>query len=88
MKLKYNFVLQEVAGTFIAVAVGDGARKFHGMMKLNESGKRIFELIQQEDDVDSVVKILSDEYEADPELLRSETEKILNCLRKENLLDE
>ena len=35
MKLKYNFVINEVAGSTVAVAVGDDAAKFKGFIKMN-----------------------------------------------------
>ena len=35
MKLKYNFVINEVAGSTVAVAVGDDAAKFKGFIKMS-----------------------------------------------------
>ena len=43
MKLKYNFVVNEVAGNMVAVAVGDDVTKFNGFIKMNRKGAEIFE---------------------------------------------
>lgn len=45
MKLKYNFVIQRVSGKPVAVAVGQDNEKFNGMIKLNNSGELIFQLL-------------------------------------------
>ena len=48
MKLKYNFVANEVAGKTVAVAVGESAEKFSGFMKMNSTAAKIFELLKEE----------------------------------------
>ena len=35
MKLKYKFIVREVAGQSVALAVGDDNKYFNGMIKLN-----------------------------------------------------
>ena len=46
MKLKYKFVVREIDGTHVAVAVGKDNEKFNGMIKLNKSGAVIFNLLK------------------------------------------
>ena len=41
MKLKYKFVVKEVAGKPVALAVGKDSVRFNGMINLNETGKII-----------------------------------------------
>lgn len=86
MKLKYDFVLQEVGGLYMAVAVGEGAQAFKGMIRLNESAKRIFELIQEKDSEDAVVEALKEEYEAEEAILRASVDNVMGQLKKEGLL--
>lgn len=66
MKLKYNFVVQEVAGLYMAVAVGDKANEFSGVINLNDTAKFIFELIQQGLSEDEIISRLMVEYEGEP----------------------
>lgn len=49
MKLKYKFVVQNVSGKPVAVAVGQDNEKFNGMIKLNASGEMIFKLLSEGD---------------------------------------
>ena len=44
MKLKYDFVIEEVAGQKIAMVVGDDADK-SGFMQLNDTGVYILNLL-------------------------------------------
>ena len=38
MKIKDGFVLEEVGGSYLAVAVGECAGNFNGMVRLNGTG--------------------------------------------------
>ncbi len=60
MRLKTGFVLRNVAGSYVAVATGEESHEFHGMVKLNETAKIIWECLEkglsEEKIVDTLVK--------------------------------
>lgn len=41
--MKKGFVLREVAGQFMVIATGEASRQFHGMIRLNQTGKEIWQ---------------------------------------------
>ncbi len=43
MKIKNGFVLREIAGQAIVIAAGEASRDFHGMIKLNATGKLVWQ---------------------------------------------
>lgn len=86
MKLKYQLAVQEIAGTYMAVAVGTDARKFNSVINLNETGKEIVELLQQETTVDAMVEVLSRKYEGEENVIRASVEKVIQKLTDEGLL--
>ena len=43
MRIKEGFVLREVAGQNVVIATGEASKSFHGMIKLNETGRVIWE---------------------------------------------
>ena len=49
MKLKDGFVLEEVGGAYLAVAVGDSANSFNGMVRLNGTGAFFWNLMKERD---------------------------------------
>ena len=48
MKLKYDFLIMEMNGEYSAVAVGEDAAKFHGMIKLNAVSADIMEQLKED----------------------------------------
>lgn len=43
MRIKEGFVLREVAGQAVVIATGEASKGFHGMIRLNETGRVIWE---------------------------------------------
>ena len=49
MKIKEGFVLEEVGGSYLAVAVGDRASSFSGLVRLNGTGAFLWNLMKDKD---------------------------------------
>ena len=49
MKIKSGFVLEKVGGDYLAVAVGELADSFNGMVKLNETGAFLWNCLAEAD---------------------------------------
>ena len=87
MKLKYDFVINEVAGQFVAVAVGDGLTEFNGFIKLNDVGADIFNELKNDVTVDDVVNALKAKYSDTPDAEIKETvEEFVGKLKESNIL--
>ncbi len=72
MKLKYNFVTNEVADKIVAVAVGDDMTAFNGFIKMNETGAFIFNMLKDEVTEEEIVTAMIKEYpDATEEEIRS-----------------
>lgn len=67
MKLKYSFEFAELGDETVAVPLDSNAHEFHGVIKLNETAKFIFELLAEETTVDNIVKTLSEKNPDTPE---------------------
>ncbi len=75
MKLKYKFVIRNIDGKYIAVAVGRDNEKFRGMIKLNDTGCFIFERLSSETDAERIARELAENYSISPaDALQSVTE--------------
>lgn len=75
MKLKYNFVINEVADKMVAVAIGGDLEKFNGFIKMNETGAEIFEILKNDVTEDEVVAILLEKH---PDATKEEVTEIVN----------
>lgn len=49
MKIKSGFVLEKVGTGYLAVAVGDRAADFSGLVRMNSTGAFLWELLSEED---------------------------------------
>jgi len=89
MRLKYNFVLREVAGKQVAVAVGKDNAKFHGMVKLNEQGAFIFRMLREENrSEEELTAAAAEKYGVSEESARPLIREFLQTLRQGELLEE
>ena len=88
MKLKYNFVVNEVAGNMVAVAVGDDVTKFNGFIKMNRKGAEIFERLKTETTVDTVVEEMAKLYpECEVEQIKESVETLVDKLKTAEVLE-
>ena len=64
MKIKEGFLLREVAGQTVVLPCGD-ALDLNMMITLNDTGKFLWHLLEQDTDEQSLVKALLAEYDVD-----------------------
>lgn len=87
MKLKYNFVTNEVAGKIVAVAVGDDLTNFNGFIKMNDIGAYIFNMLKNDVTVDDIVAAMVKDYPNDSEQeIRETVEGFVAELKKEDVI--
>ena len=67
MKIKEGFILREVAGSFIVVAVGEAVKTYNGLITLNETSAFLWNLLVKGATEDEVVGALLGEYEVEKE---------------------
>ena len=67
MRIKSGFVLREVAGQIMVIATGEASKDFHGMIKLNTTGKEIWLGLQEGLSESDIVKRIQNLYEVEEE---------------------
>ena len=86
MKLKNGFVLREIAGECVVVAV-DKTLNFDGMITLNETAKTIWLLLEKGAEIDEIVKVLTGEYDVSDEIAREAVESFVGRLTELEFLE-
>lgn len=81
MKRKPDFLLRDVAGTFVIVPVGEAVTSFPGMITVNSTGAYLWELLEQEQTEASLVKALTDRYEVDENTAGADVRAFLDRLK-------
>ena len=88
MKLKYNFVTNEVADKIVAVAVGDDLQKFNGFIKMNDVGAYIFNMLKNDVTEDEIVAAMQKDFEdATEEEIREAVKEFTDKLRASDVIE-
>lgn len=88
MKLKYDFVVNQVAGETVAVSVGNTDGKFNGYIKLNDTGAFIFKALKNDTMRDKIISDLKNEYpDTDEADIVDSVNDIIEKLEKAELLE-
>lgn len=86
MKIKQGFILREVAGNCIVVAVGSAVKEFNGVINLNETGAFLWKKLQDGADEEGLVQALLGEYEVEEDLARKDVKAFVEKLQGAKLL--
>lgn len=78
MRIKDGFVLREVAGQNMVIATGEASKDFHGMIKLNGTGKEIWEGLQNGLSESAIAENLQEKYEVDAEQAKQDVASFIN----------
>lgn len=88
MKAVKEMILREIAGEHILIPTGSAAKKFNGLINLNQSGLLLWNKLQNECIKDDLVDVLLEEYEVDRETAEADVDKFLKKLREAEILLE
>ena len=77
MRIKSGFVLREVAGQIMVIATGEASKDFHGMIKLNVTGKVIWLALQEGLSEEDIAKRLQEQFDVDSEKVLQDTHAFL-----------
>ena len=80
MKIVSGFILRSVAGNNIVGPVGENAKKFNGVINLNESGVFMWKKLEQGIELDDLVKALTEEYDVDEQTARKDAQAFTQSL--------
>ena len=62
MKLKYEFITNEIADKIVAVAVGEDLENFNGFVKMNDIGAYIFNMLKNDVTEETIVAAMVKDY--------------------------
>ncbi|MBR2673989.1 MAG: PqqD family protein [Mogibacterium sp.] len=89
MKLKDDYIVYQASSEeSIAVATGDEADNFNGLLRANKTAGEILELLRNDITEEEIVQALLDRYDAAEEEIREGVKECLDSLRKVSALEE
>lgn len=87
MKLNKEFVLRQIADTWVVMALGQTSVDFNGMLTLNASGAMLWKCLEEGGDKEDLVKTLTDAYDVSREDAQADVQEFLDRLVKVGCLE-
>ena len=87
MKIKSDYVMREVAGTYVVVPTGKACTDFSGMISLNETGAFLWKQLTEEKSERELELVLLREYDTDEATANAGITDFLKKLREAGLLE-
>ncbi len=90
MKIKEGFVLEEVGGSYLAVAVGQRTTEFTGLVRLNGTGAFLWNIMKDKDvSYDELVDAVLSAYDdAEEETVKAGVNAFIEKLRDGGILEQ
>ena len=88
MKIKDGYVLRQVDGNSIVIAVGDEALNFNGIITINGAGTFLWEKLINGADKDTLLRAMLSEYDIDEATASADIDEFLLKLKNADLLAE
>lgn len=88
MRLKEGFILHSIGDEHMAVATGEAAKGFNGIVRNNETASYVFELLQNDTTEEEIVAAMCKRYDADETRIRNDVHKLLEQIKEAGFLHE
>lgn len=87
MKTKENFVIRQVADTWVVLPLGAATLNFDGMLTLNQSGVLLWQALEKGCSKEELTQVLLAEYDVSREEASADVQEFLNTLVQAGCLD-
>lgn len=86
MKIKDGFLLREVAGNYVVVAIGEDVLDFNAVITVNELGAIIWKGIEEGKDKLQIIDEILSEYNVDRETVSKDFNEFITQLKTNNII--
>ena len=87
MKLKSDYVLKKIAGSYVVIPVRSRAVDFTGIIKITESGAFLWEKLEKGAERDELIAAMLEEYDVDEALASADIDRFIDKLKEADLLE-
>lgn len=87
MKIKSGFVVRSIAGESVVVALGAASKNFNGIIKLNETGRFIWDKLAVGCEAEELVEAILSEYDIDRDTAAADVKNFIETLKGANIIE-
>ena len=88
MKLINGFIMQDLGDEHMAVATGEAAKVFHGLVRSNETAAFIVRELLNETTEEKIVERMLETYDAPREQIAADVHRVIGQFREAGILVE
>lgn len=88
MKIKENYVMREVAGQAIVIAIGEESERFKGMINLNQTGREVWICLEKGLNLKQITKKIVEKYDVNQNVAEKDVESMVERLYKIGVLEK
>ena len=88
MRIKDGFVVRDIMGQCVVVATGEASEDFSGMIKLNDTGKDIWQGVADGKSEEEIVDLIVKEYDVDEDHAKNSVEKFIGDMKGKGFIVE
>ena len=87
MKIKQGFVVRSIAGESVVVALGAASKNFNGIIKLNDTGRFLWDILAVGATFEELQVKMIEEYDVAPDVAKADIEKFVDSLRGAGIVE-
>ena len=88
MKLVEGFCTRKILEDTVIIPTGKAAHCLSGLISVNETGEFLFELLQTEQTMDSLLAAMLEEFEVEEEIAKADIEAFVKVLIENEMLEQ
>lgn len=88
MKIRKDFALRQVVDTWVVLPLDEQTVDFSGMLTLNDSGARLWKLLEQGADRQALIDAITEEYEVTAQQAAADVDEFVDKLCRAGCVEE
>ena len=87
MKIKKGFVVREIAGKSVVIALGEASKSFNGIIELNDTARLIWDMLVDGAQTSEITEAIVEHYDADRDTVSADVERFVASLGEAGILE-
>ena len=88
MKIKENYTLRQIAGSWVVLSLADATVNFNGMLTLNETGIMLWQLLEKGSTREALAEALTNEYDVSYAEALADVDEYIGKLERAGCLEK
>ena len=88
MKIKDGYIMKEIAGSKVVMAIGAESNNFNGIITFNEVGAEVFSMLNGSNSIEKIIEVISEKYDVSGEIVKEDVLNVVEKMKEHGLIEE